>query len=121
VRWVVLAVLGLTSLTACDVAAEDPPLGGRGDEGVRVACNVWAEIKGSVEAQEPQIALAAEALERAAEASDIPKLAVLARDLNNELSRWLATDAEDRRPFGPELTKAIEEFESYCAQKGAPV
>jgi hypothetical protein len=120
-RWIALTVLTLVCLTACGITAEDPPLGGRADEGVRVACGAWAEIKDSVEAQEPQVALAAEALERAAEASDIPKLADLARKLNDEVSRWLATDAEDKRPFGRQLTKAIDEFEQYCAEKGAPV
>ena len=53
--------------------------------------------------------------------SNIPRLRELAADLNNEVSRWLLTDAEDGRPFGPELTKAIDEFESYCAEEGARV
>jgi hypothetical protein len=107
----VLAVLGMVCLTACEVTPED----------VRPACELWAEIKASIEAGEPQVAFAADAVERVAEESNIPRLRELAADLNKEVSRWLATDAEAGRPFGPELTKAIDAFERYCGDKDAPV
>jgi hypothetical protein len=110
-RWVVLTVLGLTSLTACQVTAKD----------VRPTCDLWGELKDSVEAGKPHVAFAADAVLRAAEESDIPRLADLAADVRSKFSRWLATDAEAGRPFSPELVKAIDAFESYCANRGAPV
>lgn len=110
-RWVVLAVLGLACPTACEVTAED----------VRPTCDAWRQVRDSVEAGGPQVIFAGDTVQHEAEESGIQHLEDLATNLNNEFSTWLLTEAEAGRPFGPELVKALDEFESYCAEEGAPV
>ena len=68
-----------------------------------------------------QVIFAGDSVQQEAEDSGIPHLEDLATNLNNEFSTWLLTEAEAGRPYGPELVTAIDEFESYCAEEGAPV
>jgi hypothetical protein len=66
------------------------------------------------------VAFEGESIERFAQEAG-PQFEQLAADLNNEFTTWLLTQAEDGEPFGPELVAAIQDFEGYCAEKGAPV